>query len=85
MKNNTFNQVINANLASIDPGRLHLLSSEIAGGGAFAWAARHVEADRHDDEHHRAADPQHTAAERVENPASDQRRERVRQRPHQVV
>ena len=65
--------------------RLPLLNSEIAGGGAFAWAARHVEADCHDDEHHRAADPQHTAAERVENPTSDQRRERVRQRPHQVV
>ena len=24
---------------------LHLLGREIAGGGAFAWAARHVEAD----------------------------------------
>ena len=150
MKNNTFDQIINSDLTSIDPGlrpvrtrqglcrpdeegpqqvrplprrearrrrhstsplffpilkshsgrprfqtesrppafhvrRLPLLNSEIAGGGAFAWAARHVEADCHDDEHHRAADPQHTAAERVENPTSDQRRERVRQRPHQVV
>ena len=51
--------------------------SQDCGCGAFAGAARHVEADRHNYEHHRAAGPQHVTAERVQNPASDKRRKRV--------
>ena len=56
-----------------------------AGHGAVARAFGELETEGHGNQHNSAGDPQRSTAEVADSPATNQRRQRNRRRPHYVV